>query len=306
MFVQLQLPCCPRPMSSAADSRAKTCRPPASAPGSKGRARGSGTNSTGSSASSTPAGSSSRTAFTGGEPGCPSCGAPSTSAGIPACRFACRPLTLGPVTNANAPSYLPTLLECDHRLKPRGRGSVARGGGLRLGNVLLPTLTSSSATRGAQVRGGKAQGGPSLMEVLPTLTVKGNYNRKGLSPRSGDGLLTALQVRIRPTLVASADRESCKPHGRPPLRKILPTLLAKDWRSGLARGPTNSRPVTEVICAFLGPEEWGLLNPCWAEVFMGFPMGWTWPSGPPDGPPHVRERRASRRAATPASPPNPV
>src|SRR5574337_307294 len=36
---------------------------------------------------------------------------------------------------------------------------------------------------------------------LPTLTVCGNYNRKGASPTSGDGLATA--VRRMPTLVAS-------------------------------------------------------------------------------------------------------
>jgi hypothetical protein len=81
---------------------------------------------------------------------------------------------------------------------------------------------------------------------LPTLTVCGNYNRKGASPTSGDGLATALAK--------------------------LPTLCARDYRfpgkSRLERtGGTHGEPLPQVIG--------GPLNPTWCEWFMGFRLGWT-------------------------------
>ncbi len=51
---------------------------------------------------------------------------------------------------------------------------------------------------------------------------------------------------------------------------LLPTLQARDWKSGKAGPGTmarNARPLSEVLG--------GLLNPPWAEWFMGFPEGWT-------------------------------
>jgi hypothetical protein len=46
--------------------------------------------------------------------------------------------------------------------------------------------------------------------LLPTLTVTGNYNRKGASRTSGDGLATVLK-RMLPTLTAQDVRGGCKP-----------------------------------------------------------------------------------------------
>ncbi len=63
----------------------------------------------------------------------------------------------------------------------------------------LPTLTAQDWKSGASNLHWK--GGRPLSEVVrlypqrgmwPTLTVKGNYNRKGASARSGDGLATAI------------------------------------------------------------------------------------------------------------------
>lgn len=78
----------------------------------------------------------------------------------------------------------------------------------------------------------------------PTPTVCGNYNRAGLSAKSGDGLATAVQKCATPT--------------------------ARDWRSGKASQAThdrNSRPLSEQIG--------GSLNPTWVEWLMGWPLGWT-------------------------------
>ncbi len=79
----------------------------------------------------------------------------------------------------------------------------------------------------------------------PTPTIKGNYNKAGLSAKSGDGLATA---------VAS----------------MMATPTARDWRSGKASEAThakNSRPLSEQIG--------GSLNPDWVELLMGWPKGWT-------------------------------
>ncbi len=79
--------------------------------------------------------------------------------------------------------------------------------------------------------------------LLPTLTVHGNNNRKGLTDKSGDGLATAL--RMLPTMTV----QDSKNNGNP---------------SSLGR---NTQPLNPVIG--------GPLNPEWCEWFMGWPIGWT-------------------------------
>ena len=80
--------------------------------------------------------------------------------------------------------------------------------------------------------------------LWPTPTVSGNYNRKGASKHSGDGLATRVRNFATPT--------------------------ARDWKSGKASQATmdrNSRPLSEQIG--------GSLNPTWVEWLMGWPLGWT-------------------------------
>ena len=113
-----------------------------------------------------------------------------------------------------------------------------------------PTPTSSLGTNGGKVTPTKAREGGTLIEALsarttwPTPTVCGNYNRKGASATSGDGLATAVLKCATPT--------------------------SRDWRSGKASQATmerNSRPLSEQIG--------GSLNPTWVEWLMGWPLGWT-------------------------------
>lgn len=80
--------------------------------------------------------------------------------------------------------------------------------------------------------------------MLPTLTVRGNYNRKGASAKSGDGLATVLR-RMMESSGRGLDLNST-------LRVVF-------------------------------PESTGIINPSWGECYMGYPIGWTelLPSEPP-------------------------
>jgi hypothetical protein len=93
-----------------------------------------------------------------------------------------------------------------------------------------------------------SRGEPKLsaqVKIWPTPTVFGNYNRKGASQTSGDGLATAVKWA---------------------------TPLASDWKShSPAKQATNSRPLREQI----GQSDGGPLNPTWVEWLMGWPIEWT-------------------------------
>jgi len=88
---------------------------------------------------------------------------------------------------------------------------------------------------------------------------------------------------------------------RPSLDRLLPTLSARDWKSGAASEAThmrNARPFNEVMRRALLPTLrnrtggkanthrgqrnattddllGGFVNPNWKDWFMGFPIGWT-------------------------------
>jgi hypothetical protein len=79
---------------------------------------------------------------------------------------------------------------------------------------------------------------------LPTLTVNGNYNRKGSSNTSGDGLVTAL--------------------------KKMPTLCSRDWKDTGTSNAERNRHTPPLAVHAGGP-----LNPNWCEWYMGFPVGFT-------------------------------
>ena len=114
----------------------------------------------------------------------------------------------------------------------------------------LPTLTAQSYGSnkgGAAGREGKTSLSLQSMAksgLLPTLTVKGNHNKKGLSKRSGDGLAVAL-------------------------RKLMPTLTTQDAKNngGESQGASSSPPLNSVLG--------GPLNPEFCEEFMGFEISWT-------------------------------
>ena len=119
--------------------------------------------------------------------------------------------------------------------------------------------------------------------LLPTLTVCGNYNRKGSSPKSGDGIATALR-KLMPTLLASSGRKGGPNaiHGSgsltlPASIARLPTLCATDWKSpysaeGYAKQmQMRSKPLRDTLVHSTGHR----LTSAFAEWWMGWPIGWT-------------------------------
>jgi hypothetical protein len=108
-----------------------------------------------------------------------------------------------------------------------------------------PTPRSTDGDRGG--RGDLIQavrGNPnSHYRLWPTPTVFGNYNRKGVSANSGDGMATAVKMWPTPTV------QDSKNNGAP---------------SQMER---NTKP--------LNAEGGGALNPPWVEWLMGWPIAWT-------------------------------
>ena len=146
------------------------------------------------------------------------------------------------------------------------------------------------APRTSEIGGGALQG-------VPTPTVCGNYNRKGASPTSGDGL--AARASMWPTPTKSDGCGGPGHSGRAGglnLRTAAatwPTPVASDWRSGMTSEATaskNSRPLREQVIwrspntvdakggtrkPGLCHQAGGALNPEWVEWLMGWPIGHT-------------------------------
>ena len=112
---------------------------------------------------------------------------------------------------------------------------------------------ASDSSRGGQIT--DKMTGQSLVQMVntpkywPTPTVCGNYNAKGASLTSGDGLATA--VKIWPTPVRSDYKSGSFSQG------------GRDKRDSHTRG----KPLNETIG--------GQLNPNWVEWLMGWPIGHT-------------------------------
>ena len=81
-------------------------------------------------------------------------------------------------------------------------------------------------------------------QKFPTPTVHGNYNKKGASKTSGDGLATII--------------------------KKFPTPCSRDWKDN-GRSPAELARHSTTLATIAG----GKLNPTWVEWLMGFPTGWT-------------------------------
>lgn len=89
--------------------------------------------------------------------------------------------------------------------------------------------------------------GDAILHLLATPTVNGNYNRKGLSAKSGDGLATQV--------------------------KMLATPQARDYRTGQAErfdNPARSRNLNDQVAT----EKSGKLSVTFVLWMQGFPPNW--------------------------------
>lgn len=155
----------------------------------------------------------------------------------------------------------------------------------------IPGATDSLPHLRLALRTSAIAGG--ALQDIPTPTVCGNYNRKGASARSGDGLATwvamwptptANEIRTMETEKLLARRERCKAIAKNgngfgltlgnaitlAQAGVWATPIARDWRSGKASQATmerNSRPLSEQVG--------GRLNPRWIEWLMAWPIGHT-------------------------------
>lgn len=206
----------PMSTSSAGDSHVRTCPGQVAARALLERARVCGVSTLASSLSFAHNGSSLRTSQVVRRDGSTGSCVSWNSSAMTAYLFLCRRAMSELFTCADDSSLLPTAVASTGQFN-QGGGS-GRTGPRRYGLTAL-------ATRGE----------------LPTLTVAGNYNRKGMSPNSGDGLVTAL-------------------------RETYPTLCRRDEKGP---GPAHTRAGAD-LPQVMG----GHLNQTWLLWFMGFPRDW--------------------------------
>ena len=120
---------------------------------------------------------------------------------------------------------------------------------------LFPTPRAADGEKGPRTKAGaekEANRGhgidlPLFTQLYPTPTVRGNYNREGVSAHSGDGLATSVK-KLYPTPTANDSKNNNPP--------------SQHTENGRHSNPLN------VVAG-------GALNPMWVEWLMGFPINWT-------------------------------
>ena len=110
-------------------------------------------------------------------------------------------------------------------------------------SVWIGTPTATMSERSEKFAEGRMSTPAEFVKNWPTPTVCGNYNRKGASPTSGDGLATAVQKWPTPT-----------------------SHNAKETNA-----PSEALRNEPTLASRVG----GSLNPTWVEWLMGWPLGWT-------------------------------
>ena len=103
----------------------------------------------------------------------------------------------------------------------------------------------------------------------PTPTVSGNYNKKGLSPTSGDGLATAVMKSMWPTPTVQGLNGGSNSRSAAMKRGMWPTPTAHNAKE--TNAPSEAARNTPTLAAQAG----GALNPDWVEWLMGWPIGHT-------------------------------
>ncbi len=126
--------------------------------------------------------------------------------------------------------------------------------------------------------------------LWPTPTEDGNYNRKGASASSGDGLATAVRRWPTPNVPNGGRTTNTSNYRKNGSKrqidlaaavKAWPTPAATDWKGQYkpetvnARAHSSSRGVRLPEEVSKREQNSGSLNPTWVEALMGYPHGWT-------------------------------
>lgn len=194
------------------------------------------------------------------------------------------------ITDAKESGLLQPMPTPDCNGGGQGPSQLERHGPRLATAVMLPTPNArdwkDSASNEALIRAATSEGGQlnlprAIAIAAPTPTVCGNYNRKGASKTSGDGLATFAQQLPTPSACQRGDCESERNRRTPGLVSAvkMPTPNAMDNRN---RGGSESNAVKRrgEIGKQLGlsmsvDEKSGALNPSWVEWLMGWPIHWT-------------------------------
>ena len=135
-----------------------------------------------------------------------------------------------------------------------------------------------------------------IMQKWPTPTVNGNYNQKGMSDTSGDGLATAVKNKEKFPTPKTTDtnagrtlidgtqgnqirinKDGTKRMGANLADVVtkFPTPTSQDAKNSTL--PVSQRNRDSIPGALLqeGTAPGGQLNPDWVEWLMGWPIGWT-------------------------------
>lgn len=121
-------------------------------------------------------------------------------------------------------------------------------------------------------RSGEAGGG-----LWPTPTAHGNYNKAGLSERSGNGLSSAVSLWPTPHRNCS---NGAGAHGDGGLNIQTAVSLWRTPDANCMRGASSEERMKRkrekgMPISINDQVGKGSLNPDWVEILMGFPIGWT-------------------------------
>jgi hypothetical protein len=157
--------------------------------------------------------------------------------------------------NDQVAHLMPTPQHRDHRIGESSRWEDSRRSrNLNDYAAMFPTPKAADGAKGTRTPEGAAKEAarghgadlPSHVQIFPTPTLYGNYNRRGSSPNSGDGLETFVKMYPTPTVNDSKNNN-------PPSQR------------------TENGRHSDQLNVVAG----GSLNPDWVEWLMGFPPGWT-------------------------------
>jgi hypothetical protein len=192
--------------------------------------------------------------------------------------------------NDQGPANREKIMEAGTSWTGQGRGMT-----LTTAAKLWPTPRGADGERNYSVSPASARKGGNLTEELSrmlwlTPTDKGNYNKAGLSEKSGNGLATAAKLFPTPTVPNGGRRnpEGTSLTGKKPdggkaqmdLRefaiRMWPTLKVQCGKNNASPSQhnRNSDPL-DVVAAKMSGCVSGSLNPRFVEELMGFPIDHT-------------------------------